>query len=74
MEFNSVPKNTLDDVRRYCELSQSRGMVSNDQVKSRVFRSEKRDGGSNRNLNSESAKETMLSEMRVHQGMTAFYH
>ena len=27
--------------------------------------STKRDGGSNRNLNGESAKETMLSEMRV---------
>ena len=27
--------------------------------------SKKRDGGSNRNLNGESAKETMLSEMRV---------
>ena len=27
--------------------------------------SKKRNGGSNRNLNSESAKETMLSEMRV---------
>ena len=36
--------------------------------------SKNRDGGSNRNLNGKSAKETMLLEMRVHQGMTAFYH